>query len=248
MEKNTFRDQAFFFQRKIAHEAKASIRIIIDRHPPLPVFSMGDMQGEKPRDQEAGEITVGHLLQLITDIVEGNDLDPAAHILQGKDKTDEIPIAGEQDDPVQIPGLQEGIDGQIHVRIGLGGQDPLVINEVFDKFLDNLKAALAQHIMIAVEFLPVFSLFLGPGTILGQIAVGPEQHRLAHIGQLDQDIIAHSVTAGEPDIFRINIDSRLQHRLLPISLTIFLTKCSPTIINPGSYSHSMVEGGLDEIS
>ena len=160
VEKNRLRQQSFRFHGVVPHEAKRPIRVIVDRDPALPVFIVAGLDGEEAGDKKAGEIGVGHLFELAADIVEGNDLNPAAHVLQGDHQTDEIAIAGKQDDAVEVAGLEQGVNGQVHIGVGLGGEDPFVIDIMLHIFFDDLEPALAQDVVVAVQFLAVFMVIL----------------------------------------------------------------------------------------
>jgi len=170
------------------------------------------MDGQKAGHQKTREIGVGDFLELIADVVKANDLHPAAIVLQGHHQADKIAIAGEENHPVKVAGLEQGVNGQIHVGVGLGGENPFVIDKVLDIFFDDLEPALAQDVVVAVEFLAVLMVILGAGPIFGQIAVGAQESGFAQIGQINEDVVAHAVAAAQADIFGINIDSGLQHR------------------------------------
>jgi hypothetical protein len=93
---------------------------------------------------------------------EADHLHPAAHILQGDDQAEEIAVAGEQDDAVKVAGLEQGVDGQVHIGIGLGGDVAVLVLEAADILLDDLEAAVAQDVVVRIDFLPVIRVTLGP--------------------------------------------------------------------------------------
>ena len=149
----------------------------------------------------------------MADVVEPDDLDPAAHVLQGGDQADKVAVPGQQDDPIQVAGLEQGINGKVHVRIGLGGDIALFVPVAAHIFFYNLETALTQDVVIAVHLLPVVG--IGPGSfpVFGQVAVGPQHGGIAGIGQVHQHIVTHAVAAAHLDVFRIHIDACFQHFL-----------------------------------
>ena len=118
------------------------------------------MNGQQAGNKKAGNIGICCFPQFPADIMETDHVHPAAHILHGCDQSDKITITGEQNNPIQIPGLEQGINGQIHIRIGLGGHITVFIFIAAYIFLDYLEPALPEDIMIIVDFLPVFGSLL----------------------------------------------------------------------------------------
>ena len=191
--------------------------------------------------QEAGDVRVGTLAQLLADIVKADHLHPAAHVLQGDHQAEEITVAGEQHDAVEVARLQQGVDGQIHVGIGLGGDVAVLVLEAAHGLLDDLEAALAQDVVVAVHLLPVLGVAVGALRVFGQVAVGAQHDRIGGVGQVDEHVVAHAETAAHLDVFGVDVDSRPEHAVP------FLLTGARQVVRV-HHSHSMVAGGLEEMS
>ena len=67
------------------------------------------LNGKQAGDKKAGKVGVRLFAQFPADIVKTDHIHPAAHILHRCHQTNEITVPCEEDDPVQVTGLQQGV-------------------------------------------------------------------------------------------------------------------------------------------
>ena len=200
----------------LVHEAQETVTLL--REPlgadathagaglaPLVAGLVGD--GQQVRDHVAGVIGVHLLLKLAGDILEADELHPAAIVLQGIDHLQEVAVAGDQQDLVELAGLKHGVHRHVEIGVGLGGDVTAVIGIAAHVLNSDLPAKITHHLLIGAGLLGVFRVFAGALQVEGQIGVEALNDALIARGEAAQDVIAHLVAAVVADVLGVDEDA-----------------------------------------
>jgi hypothetical protein len=135
------------------------------------------------RDQEARPEGIDLLLQLPRDVLETDQLHPAAAILQRVDHLQEVAVAGDQDDLLEFLGLEHGVHRHVEIGVRLGGDVAGLIGVAAHVLDGDLPAEVPHHLLVGAGLLVVLDVFARALRVEGDIGIQTLQDAVLACGE-----------------------------------------------------------------
>jgi hypothetical protein len=148
----------------------------------------------------------------VRDVLEADQFNPAAHVLQGPHHLHEVAVAAGQDDAVELGRLQEHVHGQVEVGVGLADPDIVLVGVPLHGLLDDLEAHVADGEVEARGPVAVLGVAVGPVLVEGEVGVEADGIAAVPAGVLAQDVEAHAPAAVAGNVLHVHVNSDPQPR------------------------------------
>src|SRR3989442_1109773 len=162
------------------------------------------------RHQVPGEKLVRLPAQVARHVVERDDFDPAAPVLQRTDDLDEIAVAGAEHDAIEMLRLQQGIDRHVEIGVRLTPFDANRIDEVLYFLFDDLESRVTHRRVILEHRVAVRAVGLGPSLVEGDVGVEPDRLSVLAAGDVAEPAVLHAFSAVPAQVLGVDVHADAQ--------------------------------------